>query len=211
MKRLDYLFVQSTRLVFMGFFICMAIFALDIRSDEQRIERIQNGQVDAMSLADTMLGSGEATSPRELIALAEQISQETGAKDARANGLLSRALEIEPRLPSAHAQLTYLQTKQAGRPTESAIEHLEASFWDCPYCNQDLLRWRLAYVIMHWRDIPEEVRLQAFAGADVLRWWYLDYEFLDQIRKEAISKGIAFNAYQRKIYTPVRPSEIGQN
>lgn len=211
MKLFDTLFETGPRLGFLGLFLFFAILAVSAQSEQFRIEQIRAGEVNAVDRAKQIRLSETPHSPEELIALVERVSADPDQDPAISMDLLRRALAINPRLPEVHAKLAHLETEQAGRPTEAAIEHLEASFWDCPYCDRDLLRWRLAFVVMYWQDMPEEVRLQAFAGADVLRWWYLDYAFLEQIGKEALAKGIAFNAYQRKIYTPVRPSEIGQN
>ncbi|MDJ0919682.1 MAG: hypothetical protein QNI84_01030 [Henriciella sp.] len=211
MKIFDHIFENAIRLGFLALFVVCAVIATSLRSEQARIDDLRAGQIDAPAYAAKVLSSDKTHAPQELIVLAEQLNPDTQEDHHQAIALLERALQTNHRLPIAHAKLVSLETEPSGRPNEAAIEHLEASFWDCPYCNRDLLRWRLAYVIKHWNDIPEEIRLQAFAGADVLRWWYLDYEFLEQISREAVAKGIAFNAYQRKIYTPVRPSEIGQD
>jgi hypothetical protein len=122
--------------------------------------------------------------------------------------LLKAGLEQSPHNADALARLSYLQSLDAGRFSRDAAESLNLSIKQCGYCSKDLLRWRLQYVLLYWQDVPEQIRRSVFQGADFLRWWHSDHEFLADARRYAQSELIPFNQYQRAVGSQVRPHEL---
>lgn len=142
-----------------------------------------------------------------MIAAAEGLAAEPG-NETRAAALLDRALAMDPRQPHAFALRAAIEVQQNKPLNAAAIEALRQSFLSCPFCEKELLKWRLEFVLQHWKEVPEDIRIMAFQGADVLRWWHLDYEYLEEIMLEAEAEGIPFSAYRQKVGTRVRPEEI---
>jgi len=159
--------------------------------------------------ADKMVESAAGT-PDQKISLAEALIQSDPSKDAVALYLLRSALEDDPKRPFALALIAFSQSRLAETFTPDAEAALRESIAICPFCNRDLLKWRLEYVLANWIDVPDDLRLQVFEGADFLRWWHLEYDYLKRTRNLAEAEGIPFAFYQKRIDTPVRPNEIGR-
>lgn len=155
------------------------------------------------------LGDNRCRSPYRLIRLAEHMSAGS-IEDARiAKKLIEKALIADDLQPGAWALHSYLETKIAGVFTDAAAESLRKSVKICPLCNnQNLLQWRLQYVLHNWGEVPEDLRTDVFAGADLLRWWYLDHDFLGQQERYAAARNIPYLEYRASINTPYRPEEI---
>ena len=52
----------------------------------------------------------------------------------------------------------------------------------CPLCSDELISWRLNFVLANWGAIPEALRRKAFEHADLLRWVGPNTEFLAEMR-----------------------------
>lgn len=155
-----------------------------------------------------ILNEDTNASPEYLIRLAEELVAKGPENDETARALLTRALEIDEGRPFAWTLLAFVETRRTGRFNEDAKQAFDRSLEVCPYCEKDLLRWRLEFIISHWDDVSAETRDRVFRGADFLRWWYMDHEFLQTQKERAAARGIPFVAYQRAVNSKVRPEEI---
>lgn len=182
--------------------------SLEARHDNIRVSQIQAGGINALSHASALTQETRVEHPLEWIATATQLSASQSDQDAVAIKLLENALSADPAHPRAWALLSFLRTREAGKFTPAAESALQRSNVLCGFCEQDLLQWRLTYTLQHWADADETTRMAAFRGADFLRWWYLDYDFLNQVRANANERGIAFDQYRRDVNSPVRPHEV---
>ena len=125
-----------------------------------------------------------------------------------AKSLTAVAARKAPARPLTWAFMAYLEAYPMGKLGEAGTSAIRRSFEVCGYCDEDLIKWRLEFVLSHWADIDEDLKLSAFESADFLRWWHLEYDYLDALRASAEEAGIPFSEYQRKIRTPVRPNEL---
>ena len=173
-----------------------------------RVSQIQAGDINALAHASSLVQQTRVDHPIEWISTATQLSASRSDQDALAIKLLEAALDANPAHPRAWTLLSFLRTRQAGEFTPAAETALQRSNELCGFCERDLLQWRLTYTLQHWADADETTRMAAFRGADFLRWWYLEYDFLNQVRANAIERGIAFDQYRRDVNSPVRPNEV---
>lgn len=173
-----------------------------------RVSHIQDGDIDVLTHASTLAKQTRVDYPIEWISTATQLSASRSDQDALAIKLLEAALKEDPAHPRAWTLLSFLRTREAGEFTPAAETALQKSNELCGFCERDLLRWRLTYTLQHWADADETTRMAAFRGADFLRWWYLEYDFLNQVRANAIERGIPFDQYRRDVNSPVRPNEV---
>ena len=157
-----------------------------------------------------MLQQSRVELPGEWVATSRTLIEKGTGSEASAIKLLERAVEADPYNYSAWTLLAFAQTRLAGRLNAEATQSLLRSIELCAYCEESLLRWRLTFVLNHWEDASERLRIGVFSGADFLRWWHLDGEFLSQMREFAKQREIPYDEYRRKIDTPVRPHEIGR-
>ncbi len=183
--------------------------ALTLHDHKQQLA-IEAGATEPLAQAQTFLSGDEFAPATHFIRLAEVLSGEGDAHDDIAARLLREGLARRPSDGEAWALLAFVETRRAGRFNLAAQDALKQSMAVCPYCDRDLMRWRLEFVLRHWEETPRGLRIAAFSGADVLRWWHLDSEWLGQIRTAAIRRGIDFDGYRRAIDTPVRPQEVGR-
>lgn len=198
-------------LLFLPVLVCLAIASLASMSAIKTyfsVAALHSGEVSAVENAERLLVSTRVKQPSEWIETAKVLTSQSSQHDALAITVLDTALEADPHHPDAWALLSFLQTRRAGRFTEASEQALQTSFNLCGFCSADLMRWRFTYVLRHWPDVSEESRMAAFSGADFLRWWHLEYEFLDEVRAQAIASGIPFDAYRKKVGTHVRPNEV---
>ncbi len=178
-------------------------------TSDKRIAALHSGQKDTLLHAVHLNQLKHVRHPKEWIETAELLSARSPDNDALAISLLKRSLKADDRSPNAWAHLAFLLTRQAGALNEEAEAALQRSFALCLYCEKTLVRWRFTFTLQHWTRTSEETRLAAFSGADFLRWWHLDYDYLGEVRSAALALGIPFDEYRKKIPTPVRPNEIG--
>lgn len=185
-------------------------FWLSLESSDNniRVSRIQSGDIDALKNASALAQARRVEHPIEWIATATKLSADGPDQDSLAIKLLEDALEEDPAHPRAWTLLSFLRTRNAGEFTADAETALQKSNALCGFCERDLLRWRLTYTLQHWANAEESTRKAAFNSADFLRWWYLDYEFLNQVRADALERGISFDQYRRDVNSPVRPQEV---
>lgn len=174
-----------------------------------RIEAVSETKLDAADHAKHLMGQDTVHYPNEWIATAQKLAGGSGEQQETAVALLERALEVNSSDAQAWSLLAFLHRQTSGAYTDEVDQALRRSFEACPYCSKSLLRWRFTFVLNNWEATDEEMRIYAFSGADFLRWWYLDYDYLEQVRQDALSRNIPFDAYRKKIPTPVRPNEIG--
>lgn len=73
----------------------------------------------------------------------------------------SEALDIEPRDGEVWGKRAYSGHFAFSRMTEASIEDLRRSYALLPYGGQSYLRWRSAFVLSIWEDLPEDVRAAA--------------------------------------------------
>jgi hypothetical protein len=119
-----------------------------------------------------------------------------------------RVTKIDPSRAHAWAQLAWLETRKSGRVTSAALDALTRSMNACPLCSQDLIRWRLNFVLANWGAVPEDLRRQVFEQADILRWIGQNREFLAEMRVKAEGASIPFDDYQSSVKTPVRTWDL---
>lgn len=189
--------------------IVSARLALQNSQSLQRANDLNQGRLDPVEHADTLLKRSVASFPVEWTETASLVSETSAINDEKAIRLLETALAAEPNDPGAWALLAFLRTRQAGSYSQAAEEALDTSIQICPLCSKSLLRWRLTFVLQHWVDVSEQTRLAVFSGADLLRWWHLDYEYLAKVRTDALARGIEYDVYRRKVDTPIRSNELG--
>lgn len=174
----------------------------------KRVAAIQAGDADLASRADALLAERTVNHSPEWIATATQLSAEAPTHDAQSIELLERALDEDPTRPKAWALLSYLYARRDGAFSPAAKAALQVSLEACGYCDHDLLEWRFNFVLQNWKAAPEPIRIAVFSGADFLRWWHLEYEYLRAVRTEAIALGIPFDTYRRRVGTHIRPNEL---
>ena len=119
-----------------------------------------------------------------------------------------RSVEADPTRASAWAKLAYLEYSKAGKVTPETIDALSKSMDACPFCDQDLIRWRFNFVLANWSVMPEAVRLKAFEQADILRWAGDNAEFLTEMKVASRQAGIPFGALQSAVNTPWRSWDL---
>lgn len=175
----------------------------------QREAAVESGKLDPMAHALSLAGRNQVSHPGEWVATARAIDDNTSAQNETAIALLRAALAEDERDPGAWAHLSFLLTRQAGSFSEEAQAALRKSVELCPYCETSLLKWRFTFVLSNWDNVPEDLRMAAFSGADLLRWWHLEYDFLADVRTEALALGIPYDEYRTRIDTPMRKNEIG--
>ncbi|GAB5455369.1 MAG: hypothetical protein Hens2KO_15980 [Henriciella sp.] len=173
-----------------------------------RVKALESGSLNAANHAQSLKDNTTVHHPQEWIATATQLTADSSEQDGLSIELLQRALASSPHHPHAWALLSFLQARHAKAFDDQAESSLQKSFAYCPYCDRALLRWRFTFALQHWEKSNEETRMAAFSGADFLRWWYLDYEFLSTVRDAALLERIPFDEYRRRVNTPVRPNEL---
>lgn len=177
-------------------------------SAEIRISSVQYAGVVAEEYATRALNLSTVKNPREWIVLASILSANGSEADEISIALLERALAVDPYHPDAWSLLAFLRTRSSNQFTDSAATALRESNRRCTLCNRAELKWRLTFTLRHWDQMPYDLRMSAFIGADFLRWWYSESEFLNKVRKSAKEMEIPFDEYRRMVGTPVRPNEI---
>ncbi|MEM9178106.1 MAG: hypothetical protein AAGA89_00280 [Pseudomonadota bacterium] len=182
--------------------------SLSTQASLGRIDSLQAGRIDPLQYANALTARHTVSHPKEWTLTAELLARHHPEETALSVSLLQRALENSPDDAHSWALLSFLEKKKSGAYTQDAEASLRRSFDVCPYCDRDLLRWRFTFVLDNWEAASEDSKLAAFSGADFLRWWYLDYDFLHQVREASLARQIPFDTYRRKIDTPVRPQEI---
>jgi len=174
----------------------------------QRVSALQAGSIDPPSHAAILAQKQRVSHPQEWAETARLTANLGSENTARAISLLESALSAAPEDYQSWALLAFFRKQEDGNLSPEAALNLSKSIEACPYCSKSLLRWRFTFVLDNWDAVSEEVKLSAFSGADFLRWWHLDYDYLDQVRSEAISRSIPFDQYRLKVDTPARPNEI---
>ena len=175
-----------------------------------RIEAIESGALDVEAHAQSLNESEKVGSAKEWTATARALIEKDQSSDDLAIHLLERALLRDRYDYHAWALLSYARTRAAGEFSSSAADALRNSIQYCPLCDAPLLRWRLVFVMANWTETPEQIRVSVFEGADFLRWWHLDGNFLGNARTTALQQGIPFDEYRANVNTPVRANEIGR-
>ena len=183
--------------------------AISTQCSFARIQAIQSGEIDSLQHAQRLVQHGQIGNPEEWVATARALYTAQPDQSTLAMSLIDRALIETPNDYETWAFLAFLKRQGPAGFTSEVDSDLQRSFEACPYCKKSLLRWRFTFVLANWEATSEETRLHAFSGADFLRWWHLDYDYLEEVRLAAIARGIPFDEYRRKIDTPARPNEIG--
>ena len=180
----------------------IAIASLKDELDTTRIVR----QGIALSEVSTMTRSDRPS--YLLFAAADALDPHVETERRLGIELLQAGLDKSPHHSGALARLAYLQTLEDGRFSRQAAETLSKSISECGYCDRDLIRWRLQFVLQNWQDTPEQLRISVVEGADFLRWWHADHEFLADAHAFARAELIPFKQYQSAVGSPIRPHEL---
>lgn len=192
-------------IVLLAFLSAAAVICLVVIADSLRASEIQQRGIERNAAAALLTANAP---PAVMLAAAERLDPEDGSAVQLARDLTRRALSRNRHQPLGWASLAHFETRLSGAPNEAALNAFQVSLRQCAYCDRDLLRWRLGYVLRYWDDIPEDIRLEVFRGGDFLRWWHLDNRFLAEARQLAEAQGIPFTDYQREVGTSVRPREL---
>ena len=184
-----------------------AIFVVAQAYLDQRADRkIDLADADESAIAEACIADEACQSPSTLIKLAQAMAGGNESERALSRKLLDRAISQDNERPLAWAIMAFLDAKDAGSLSPAAITSLQRSFEICPLCdNQELLRWRLQFVLHHWDSAPEDIRKAVFEGADVLRWRYEDHDFLAEQDTYAITRSIPFDTYADGLTSPEKP------
>lgn len=183
--------------------------ALSTQGSYARIQAIQAGETDPLGHAQRLSEQRHVQNPDEWVATARALYAAMPDQSDLVISLLQSALEEVPDQYETWAFLAFVKRQAPDGFTAEVDADLQRSFAACPYCSKSLIRWRFTFVLANWEATSEETRLFAFSGADFLRWWHLDYDYLEEVRSAAIARNIPFDEYRRKIDTPARPNEIG--
>lgn len=173
-----------------------------------RIDGLRSGDRDVVEHALSLRQAARVSHPREWIETATLLLDQAPSDFETSLSLLESALAAGPDNPNAWALLAFLYVQRAGGLDTDALNALQISIDQCGYCEKSLLRWRFTFVLQHWQDAPEKIRAEVFSGADFLRWWFLDYAYLNEVRAEALARRIPFDEYRRNVNSPIRPSEV---
>ena len=152
----------------------------------------------------------QSTSPNYVETVSELAMQMPAVDTGSAYVAASRTVELDPSRAFAWAQLAQLEARRAsGKINAASLEALSKSMDACPLCSDELIGWRLNFVLANWESIPEALRRKAFEHADLLRWVGPNAEFLAEMRIKASQNGIPFDAYRAAVNTPARTWDIG--
>lgn len=152
----------------------------------------------------------QSTSPDYVETVSELAMQMPVVDPGSAYVAANRAVELDPSRAFAWAQLAQLEARRAsGKVNKASLEALSKSMEACPLCSDELIGWRLNFVLANWAEIPEGLRRKAFEQADLLRWVGPNAEFLAEMRIKASQNGIPFDAYRAAVKTPARTWDIG--
>ena len=167
---------------------------------------IDHPDADESMIAQDCITDTACKNPATLIKLAQAMAGGNESERELSRQLLTRAIEEDALRPLAWALMSYIDTKDAGQVTPSAIAALQRSIEICRLCdNQDLLRWRLEFVIRHWDSIPEDLRLAVIEGADLLRWRYEDTDFLEEQDLYALRHAVPYAETLEALDSPEIP------
>lgn len=174
-----------------------------------QLEQLRTGSTDPVAHASILTNRTQIDHPEEWSETARLLAAIGPEHSEQAVSLLETALAETPNDHQSWATLAFLRKQHFGKFTPEVAEALKRSFETCLLCSKSLLRWRFTFVLDNWNDTDEDLRIASFTGADFLRWYHLDYDYLEQVRLAAIARGIPFDDYRRRIDTPTRPNEIG--
>ena len=167
---------------------------------------IDHPDADESLISQECLSDPSCDNPTILIRLAQAMAGGNESERELAKQLLERAIKKDELQPLAYVIMSYLHAKDAGALTPEAIAALQRSVEICRLCdNQELLRWRLEFVLRNWEAIPEDLRQAAIEGADVLRWRYEDEEFLAEQDAFALRNSVPFIEYIEALESPEIP------
>lgn len=141
----------------------------------------------------------DAKQPTRSSAYHEQLAERASGLETpdtfSAQENILKALAISSNSPYAWAHLAYLRTVRAGNVTSGAVEALGQSIRRCLYCDNELIRWRLEYMLANWDELPDGFQVHARQHADILKADPLQHSYLRDIiiraRFQDIDLGIA--------------------
>lgn len=194
--------------LFLAFCVTGILLSVRIYGDHNAVRVLTSGRAQAEASPQVSDHQRATISPERLVARAMQLQADDGETLARAKSMVEAALDKNPDQPFAWALLAYFDSRSDSGLGETGLEALRESYDRCLVCNRELIHWRLEFILANWPKVSEDIRQSAFESADFLRWWYLEYDYLAELRTNAQEAGIPFAAYQRQIKTPVRPNEL---
>jgi hypothetical protein len=167
-------------------------------------------QADDASIRTKLANVGKTSASADYLEMLAELGAQPATQDLEAAQLAAKkAVEADPSRSHAWALLAYVESVKAGKATPQALDALTRSMSACPLCDQDLIRWRLNFVLANWTAVPEELRRRAFEHADMLRWIGQNSEFLAEMRMKAVGAGIPFDEYRSAVDTPMRTWDLG--
>jgi hypothetical protein len=176
---------------------------------EAQIVMLQNADETAAEQA-LELDWSQSTSPDYVETLSELAMHMPVVDTGSAYVAARRAVALDPSRAFAWAQLAQLEVRRAsGKVNKASLDALSKSMDACPLCSDELIGWRLNFVLANWASIPEPLRRKAFEHADLLRWVGPNGEFLAEMRIKAGQNGIPFDSYRAAVNTPARTWDIG--
>ncbi|MEE9380292.1 MAG: hypothetical protein V3V03_02715 [Hyphomonadaceae bacterium] len=115
---------------------------------------------------------------------------------------VEKALEINPNSPYAWAHLAYLDTYIANGVTPKAVEALTQSIERCQYCDAELGKWRLQYILSNWNDLPFELKEEARQQARLLKADPREHPYLRDVLIRARLQGFDLGIETHELRVP---------
>jgi hypothetical protein len=138
-----------------------------------------------------------------------ELGLEIEPQDAeRAMRAAASATDKDPSRARAWALQAYLEYRRAKQVNPAVLEALSKSMAACPFCSEELVRWRFNFVLANWTAIPDDIRRNAFEQADILRWMGDNGEFLAEMRIKATQAGIPYDERRSAVNTPARTWDL---
>ena len=105
-----------------------------------------------------------------------------------------KAVELKPDSPYAWLHLAYLQAVIEDRVTPEMLEALKQSIIYCRYCDIELSKWRLEFILARWQEMPVEMQNAARRETALLKANLLHHDYLRDILIRARLHGIDLGA-----------------
>lgn len=173
---------------------------------QQMSHKIDHPDADESQISTECIENSDCDDPVVLIKLAQAMAGGDESERELSRQLLTRAINEDDQQPLAWALMSFIDSKDAGELSASALSALQTSFDLCRLCdNQELLRWRMEFVLRYWDQMPEDFRVAAAESADILRWRYDDLDFLLDQDAFALRNGIPFGDYLQALASPEIP------
>ncbi len=197
----------SAAIIFLAGAVAIAV-SVTVYKDYKTESSLKAEEFDAQQASLDCLADKHCGPSSFHLKLASELDFGDDKQRELASRLANRAADIDPNDPETWTLIARLEAQNAGGMSPQASDALRRSIELCWVCdNQDLLRERLELVLKNWDTAPEDVRIAAFEGAELLRWKYQDEDFLTAQDDFAVLKNIPFDAYIKQMAAPMKPDE----